>query len=286
MTSPSGSPISRRGCLKAGLRLVAGSALAALGGTAYMTKIEPGWLKLERVRIPIPTLPPSFDGFRIAQLSDIHQGSFTAQSTIEHAIRMTLDLAPDLIVLTGDYVLDVMNSAALYAIFSQIAAHGSVFAILGNHDHWLDAEWARQVLADARIPELRNASQPVTRGSEAIWLVGVDDIWERQNDLPLALTNVPPGATAVLLAHEPDFADEAALTGRVALQLSGHSHGGQVRIPGRGAPILPYLGQKYPYGLRQVESMWIYTNRGVGEIPPAVRINCRPEVTEITLSKA
>lgn len=76
------------------------------------------------------------------------------------------------------------------------------------------------------------------------------------------------------------------MTGRVTLQLSGHSHGGQVRIPGRGAPILPYLGKKYPYGLRRVGSMWLYTNRGVGMIPPTVRINCRPEVTEISLIRA
>jgi uncharacterized protein len=265
---------------------MAGSALTALGATAYMTKLEPGWLKIERIRIPIQALPPAFDGFRIVQLSDIHQGNFTNKETIEHAVQIALDLSPDLIVLTGDYVLDVMDAAALHAIFSQLAMHGSVSAILGNHDHWMDAGWVRQVLADAGIFELQNTSQIITRGDQAIWLVGVDDIWEMQHDLSAALSNVPLGATTILLAHEPDYADEATLTNRITLQLSGHSHGGQVRIPGRGAPILPYLGQKYPYGLRQVGSMWLYTNRGVGEIPPAVRINCRPEVTEITLKRA
>jgi len=87
----------------------------------------------------------------------------------------------------------------------------------------------------------------------------------------------------ILLAHEPDLADEFAKDGRVALQLSGHSHGGQVRVPGLGPLVLPYLGQKYDQGLNRVGDMWVYTNRGLGVIPPPVRLNCRPEITEITL---
>ncbi len=286
MPLPSTLKISRRGLLKAALRIAAGSSLATLGTTFYATRVEAGWLKIERIRVPIPALPPIFDGYRIAQLSDIHLGSFTPRETVAHAIQMALDLAPDLIVLTGDYVLDVLDWPMLYGELNKLSAHGNVMAILGNHDHWTDATWVRQVLAAAGIPELRNTSRALIRGDQAIWLVGVDDIWEKHNDLPAALVDVPPDAVTILLAHEPDFADEAALTGRIALQLSGHSHGGQVRIPGIGAPVLPYLAHKYPYDLRRVGAMWLYTNRGVGMIPPAVRINCRPEVTEITLIRA
>ena len=83
--------------------------------------------------------------------------------------------------------------------------------------------------------------------------------------------------------HEPDFADEYALDGRVSLQLSGHSHGGQVRLPGLGALVLPRYAQKYDQGLYRVRDMWLYTNRGIGLIGPPVRFCCRPEVTEITL---
>ena len=284
-TSPRLS-ISRRGLLKAGLRIVAGSSLAALGVGAYATDLEPRWLKVDRIRVPILALPSAFDGYRIVQLSDIHLGNFTRPETIDQAIRIALDLEPDLIVLTGDYVLEVVDSAALHAEFGKLSAHSHVFAILGNHDHWLGATGVRTALADAGIPELCNASHSIVKDDQAIWLLGVDDIWERHHNLPMALADVPPDAIAILLAHEPDFADEAALTNRIALQLSGHSHGGQVRIPGLGAPILPYLGRKYPYGLRRVGSMWIYTNRGIGEIPPAVRVNCRPEVAEITLVRA
>ena len=105
-----------------------------------------------------------------------------------------------------------------------------------------------------------------------LWLAGVDDVWERRADLPRTLADVPAGAPAVLLAHEPDYADDVAdLKGaaQVLLQLSGHSHGGQVCIPGLGAPILPYLAEKYPAGAYRVGDMWLYTNRGVGTIQHA-----------------
>jgi len=111
----------------------------------------------------------------------------------------------------------------------------------------------------------------------------VDDVWERHADLEKALKGVPTGATVVLLAHEPDYADEVAADGRVSLQLSGHSHGGQVRLPFIGPPFLPYLGRKYPAGLYRVGEMWLYVNRGVGLVRPAVRFNCRPEVTLLRL---
>ena len=121
---------------------------------------------------------------------------------------------------------------------------------------------------------------------QALWLAGVDDVWERRANLPQTLADVPPGTPVVLLAHEPDYADEVADQGgacALLLQLSGHSHGGQVRIPGLGAPILPYLAEKYPAGAYRVGDMWLYTNRGVGTIQPRVRLNCRPEVTLLTL---
>jgi predicted MPP superfamily phosphohydrolase len=286
MTTSSNGRISRRGLLKAALRMMAGSSLAALGTTVYATQLEPRWLEIERVRVPIHALPAAFDGYRIVQLSDIHFGNCTPRDTVAHALQMALDLTPDLIVLTGDYVLDVVDWPGLSTVLSTLSTHGNVAAILGNHDHWMDAAGVRWALADAGIPELQNASRALVLGDQAVWLLGVDDVWEQHDDLPAALVDVPAGAIAILLAHEPDFADEAVLTGRIALQLSGHSHGGQVRIPGKGAPVLPYLARNYPYGLRRVGSMWLYTNRGVGLIPPNVRINCRPEVTEITLCRA
>lgn len=273
---------SRRKFLRLAMCTMAGSSLTALGVTLHSTKVEPWQIKLERIRIPVPSLPPPFDGYRIVQLTDLHLTAEKSRLAISRAIHIALSCLPDLLVLTGDYVTGYLDAPTLYAELRQLAASDGVWATLGNHDHWVDAQGVRQVLDSAGIRELRNASTPLTRDGQTIWLAGVDDIWEQQHDLARALANVPPDGTAILLAHEPDYADQVYPTGRIVLQLSGHSHGGQVRIPGYGAPILPYLARKYPYGLRRLDNMWLYTSRGVGYLHP-VRLNCRPEVTEVTL---
>jgi hypothetical protein len=115
-------------------------------------------------------------------------------------------------------------------------------------------------------------------------IAGVDDVWEEHARLDMVLEQLPADGAAILLAHEPDFADESAATGRFDLQLSGHSHGGQVIYPFGGPPILPTYAKKYPVGRYQVSGMIQYTNRGLGMIPPHVRFNCRPEITVFTLS--
>ncbi len=156
------------------------------------------------------------------------------------------------------------------------------FAVLGNHDAVSDS---RKIVSDLQahdIPVLQNRSVPFERGKARIWLAGVDDALDGMPDLGQALDKVPPGEATVLLAHEPDFADEASLS-KVDLQLSGHSHGGQIWIPGIGAPWLPSLGRKYPRGLYKVGNLTLYTNIGIGTIRAPVRINCPPEITLITL---
>jgi predicted MPP superfamily phosphohydrolase len=140
------------------------------------------------------------------------------------------------------------------------------------------------VLSEAGVTLLVNQSQRLPVDAP-LTLVGLDDVWERKHDLRAALAGVPDDECKLLLVHEPDYADEAAHY-PVDLQLSGHSHGGQINLPGYGRPVLPYLGQKYPAGLYQVGLMALYTNRGLGVISPPVRFNCPPEVTLLTLRAA
>ena len=178
---------------------------------------------------------------------------------------------------------------ALNAMFSTTY---DVDEALGTDYHerlkeWLADAQARDItvagaLTDTGITVLRNAAQEVADG---LWVAAVDDVWELHADLDKALDRIPTGATVVLLAHEPDYADEVATTtgDRISLQLSGHSHGGQVRLPFVRPPALPYLAEKYHNGRYRVGRMWLYVNRGVGMIVPAVRLNCRPEVTLLTL---
>ncbi|HEY68269.1 MAG TPA: metallophosphoesterase [Thermoflexia bacterium] len=273
--------ITRRRFLKWMLGSTAAAGLSALGGVGYVTLVEPHWLALNQVSVPLPGLPANLDGFTIAQLSDLHRGLDVTQEDIARAVELALRLRADLVVLTGDYVTGSAEHAPSCAeALSPLAAAGNVLACLGNHDHWTDADVITGALTEVGLTVLRNAAREVADG---LWVAAVDDVWERHADLEKALKGVPTGATVVLLAHEPDYADEVAADGRVSLQLSGHSHGGQVRLPFIGPPFLPYLGRKYPAGLYRVGEMWLYVNRGVGLVRPAVRFNCRPEVTLLRL---
>ena len=275
--------ISRRTFLKAGCGVVASGPLLAGGGLVYTSQVEINWLKTERVLLTLPNLPSAFDGYRVVQISDLHIEEPNSQQNAQRAVERALDLAPDAILITGDFVSGRVQQALITNILSPLTAPDGVWATMGNHDHWTDATAVRDAITAAGINELRNANTPIQRGDSTLWLAGVDDIWEQHHDLNRALDSIPEGQSVILLAHEPDFADDVAPTNRVSLQLSGHSHGGQIRLPLIGSPVLPYLGQKYPIGLRKLGEMWLYTNRGVGYVSPAVRFNCRPEITEFTL---
>ena len=272
---------TRRRFLKLALAGVVEAGVLACGGLGYAAAVEPNWLALERVDISLRRLPAALDGFTIVQLSDLHRGPEVAQEDIERAVELALRQKADLAVLTGDFVSRSADNAVSCAeALAPLVDAGEVLACLGNHDHWTHADTVAGVLAEAGITVLRNAAREVANG---LWVAGVDDVWERRADLDKALAEVPSGVAVVLLAHEPDYADTVAADGRVALQVSGHSHGGQVRWPFFGPPVLPYLGTKYHAGRYRVSDMWLYVNRGVGLISPAVRFNCRPEVTFLTL---
>jgi predicted MPP superfamily phosphohydrolase len=267
------------------LRWSLGAAISVCGGgPAYTFLVEPRWLALERVEIALEGLPPQLDGLRLTFLSDLHRGPQIEREYIARAVDLARQAGGDLVLLGGDYVTKSAGFASSCAEeLARLRAPAGVYACLGNHDHWTDADAVAGALVRAGVRVLRNEGLEVADG---LWLAAVDDVWERRADLDAALAGVPPGVTAVLLAHEPDFADVTAADGRVALQLSGHSHGGQVHLPFLGSPILPYLAQRYPAGLYHVGRMRLYVTRGVGLVAPAVRFNCRPEVTLLTLRAA
>jgi predicted MPP superfamily phosphohydrolase len=276
------------------LRWLLGGGLAVAatggGGLVYATAVEPGWLDVERVIVRLADLPPALDGLRIAQLSDLHWGPYIGQREVRAAVQRANALVPDLVVLTGDYVLHSAGYAAPCAHeLAALRAPLGVVAIPGNHDYWTDIDEVMAQLRTAGLVLLRNAALRLEVGGSALWLAGLDDVWEQRHDLEAALAKVPRNEPVVLLVHEPDVADQAARSPhRILLQLSGHSHGGQVNLPLLGRPILPWLGRVYPVGLQRVAgtALQVYTNRGVGLIAPPVRFGCRPEVTHLTLARA
>jgi predicted MPP superfamily phosphohydrolase len=273
--------------------LIGASAAAAIGSVDGLF-LEPRNLVSEHIDIRLERLPEEFHGFRIAQISDIHFGPYMGKAGLERALQLAQSFRPDLLALTGDFVSHPFGGSngpigAHYAepcadVFAAVTGI-PVIAILGNHDHWNNAAIVEGALRERGIPVLRNRSIPLERGHNRIWVAGIDDALVKAADLDKALHDVPLSETTLLLAHEPDFADYAARFA-VDLQLSGHSHGGQVRLPGIGALILPTLARKYPIGLNRVGSLQVYTNRGLGVINPPVRFYCPPEVTFVTLFSA
>jgi hypothetical protein len=263
---------------------------------------EPNHPQLVRVEIPLVRLPASFDGFTIAQLSDFHYDDIFSCVPIRKAVKIVNDLQPDLIVLTGDFVtVPFLNdflekkSARVYRVkdavktappcaqlLGQLRARFGVFSVLGNHDVGSDPDLIIKHLAQHGIPVLRNHAVPIELGNSRFWLAGVDDVAEGIPDLNLTLGPIPQEEAVVLLCHEPDFADQAA-NHFVDLQLSGHSHGGQIWLPVIGAPWLPPFGQKYPRGKYSIGRLTLYTNIGLGTIRAPIRLNCTPEITLFTL---
>jgi len=169
---------------------------------------------------------------------------------------------------------------------ARLSAPDGVYAILGNHDWWTDAKVVVGALRQAGVTTLQNEHVAIRRGLSRLYLAGVDDVMEARADLRAALQGVPEDAGVVLLAHEPDYADLAARDARVFLQLSGHVHGGQVRLPGMAPFARPPWGEKYPDGWYRVKKLQLYVNRGLGVSFPPVRLFCRPEVTLAILKAA
>jgi hypothetical protein len=260
---------------------------AVLGGGSVLSAYgERQWPRVVRVSVSPAGLPPALDGYTICQLSDLHRGLLVAESFLHRAVELANSLQPDLTVVTGDFVSDRAHFAmSCGAALSRLRARDGIFGVLGNHDYWNDdPEAVSATVQRSGIQLLTNRSVSLRHRGVSWSLCGVDDWWAGRPDLDAALSDVPGNAFKVLLCHEPDPADEAALRG-IPLQLSGHTHGGQVLLPGRRPLVTPDFGHKYPVGLRRVAGSLtqVYTNTGLGVIFPPIRINCPPEVTLITL---
>jgi predicted MPP superfamily phosphohydrolase len=295
MTVPhnlSKAPISRRSFLFGGA--CAGAGLALYGGEG-----ERHWIEITNRDIFLPGLSPAFDGFRIAQLSDIHLDEYTEPFLLTDAIHHINSMNPDAVFITGDFVT--------YGILPSKYAVGSAwqcanllnqlqcphrYAVVGNHDVLLSQAAVIEALSENGITALDNAHLPIERAGARFWLAGVDDPVEGSPNpelaIPESIRNVPH-EPIVLLCHAPDYVDYllAAPVGRaLSLMLSGHTHGGQIRIPLVGATNLPPLGRKYVEGWFRFGNLQLYVNRGLGTVGLPVRFNCPPEIALFTLRSA
>jgi len=280
--------MNRRSFLSAIYKRLIGYGLPTVTTALYSLYIEPGWLRLHHQIIHIPSVPPMLRGLRIVQLSDLHLEPNIPLSYIQRAVQLANAQNPHLIVLTGDYADTLTGLTQLPIALSELRAPLGIYAVLGNHDIWLGDKEVQQAIAISGVTVLENRGLILEFQNTPFYLAGLSDSMSDTPDLNTALLNLPSEMFCILLAHEPDVADEVAKDGRVHLQLSGHSHGGQVRVPFFGALVLPPMGNKYPEGLSIVGNLQVYTTRGVGLIGepfgPPVRFNCRPEVSLLVLN--
>lgn len=269
------------------------SALLAMGGVGYGVAAKRRLFTVETVRLKLKRLPRAFSGIRIAQISDIHMGGWMNRDRFQQVADILRAENPDVLLITGDFLLghhfterSRQGIQDITAVLTPLAKFLPSFAVLGNHDYWTNPAAIRQMLATCGVTDLTNTVFTLTRGGQTLHLCGVDDVWRGKVRLEDVIARLNDDSAAILLAHEPDFADISAATGKFDLQVSGHTHGGQVHIPFLGPPVRPYLGQKYPSGLYKVGNMFQYTTRGVGMNTFAVRFNCSAEITIFELSRA
>lgn len=265
-----------------------GLALLGAGGTAlavYATRVEPRWLRVVRLRLAVPNLPPAFEGYCLVHVADLHLGLSHNDTRLPALIEAVQAERPDLIAITGDFFAgQADNPVACCRSLANLYAPDGVLGCLGNHDFTLGPRLVCEAVQQANVQMLVNAHHVVRRGGQALVFAGVDDVYYGQPDLGAALAGAPD-APVILLAHEPDYARAVVANPRVTLMLSGHTHAGQVRLPGIGALMLPSLGHLYDGGSYQLGALALYVTAGVGTGRIAVRFNCRPEIAVITLTR-
>lgn len=262
------------------------AAIAVAGGSAVLALLEgfrgAMFPELKRVDLPVEDLPAPFDGFTLGQLTDLHLGMPFTRRAVPRAVSALMAECPDVLVLTGDYISFYRHLRLLPPLLQSLQAPHGVFAIFGNHDHWTDLKAIERVLRESGITVLNNEHRVISVGGERLVIAGVDDLWGGAPDLQAALTGAPADAPVILLAHSPDYVDEACHSG-VAVQLSGHTHAGHIRLPVLGPLFLPRYGLYYDRAMHRVGRTLLYVSHGLGGLP--IRFGSRAEVTLFTLRR-
>jgi predicted MPP superfamily phosphohydrolase len=273
------------------LGLAAGAGVTAIAADGVL--FEPMRPSIVRKEIILKRWPARLDGFNIALLSDFHYDPIFSIHPIQSAVELVNRVRPDLVLLTGDFVTSppfgnrsrgLADAEPCAQLLQKLQAALGLWAVMGNHDAAAGAYQVTAALRAAGVSVLSNAAAPIEHNGGRFWLAGVADVLQSSADLHSALQTVPSDEAVILMAHEPDYADYVARY-PVDLQLSGHSHGGQIRLPLVPPLYLPPLGTKYYSGLYNIRELTLYTNVGLGTINVPVRLNCPPEVTLITVRR-
>lgn len=266
-------------------------ALSGLSvGTYYYSKeVEPSSLEIRKENLVSEKISAPFHNKKIVQFSDTHLGFDYSIDDLKKLIKTINSLHPDIIVFTGDLIdnpKDLQKGEELPIIetLQTLQAPLGKFWIYGNHDHGgYGTEIIRHLMDESGFILLQNSHIKITHQNQSLILAGIDDLMLGRPNIEKALANVSPDLFTILLAHEPDFADEA-VNFPVDVQLSGHSHGGQVRLPIVGHLYTPLYAEKYVLGKYTIKNrLELYVNAGIGTTRMPYRLFCQPEIHEFTL---
>jgi predicted MPP superfamily phosphohydrolase len=259
---------------------------AALSSLAGLRAIWPRPILVHHT-LNIPGLPVAFENYRIVHLSDVHCGPWTPAARVEGWVARINALGPDLVAVTGDLITTGSDYVgAVSQALGGLRARDGVFACMGNHDYFTDGEAFARALGHAGLTVLRNRGQEVERDGDRLYVAGVDDTWSRRADMGAALSGRPGEMPTLLLAHDPLLFPEAAAAG-VELTLSGHTHGGQLAVPGLARRLnLARLASEFTVGIYRTGRSILHVSRGAGTTGPPIRLGAPSEISVITLRAA
>ncbi|HEY0157969.1 MAG TPA: metallophosphoesterase [Thermoanaerobaculia bacterium] len=242
-------------------------------------------LEVTRHEVFIDNLPPSFDGYRIAFLTDTHVAAFVRRAYYKEIVAQTMRFDPDLILFGGDFVHWERHIPLMAdVLMSDLRARDGVYGVLGNHDYWANGDGVVAALTARGVRFIMNRSVAIRRGDGVISLAGVDEIYRGRPDVNAAFGRVDPNVPCIGLSHHPDVIDMLD-DRKIDLLLCGHTHGGQIRFPFFGSVVVPSKHEaRYASGFHRVGSVLMYVSRGLGAIPP-LRILCKPEIATFTLRR-
>jgi hypothetical protein len=261
--------------------------LTALAVGLWAVVVRRRWVRVRVVDVPVEGLAPALDGYRIAQMSDLHIGSLCPRARADRWVDRVNRLDVDLVALTGDYVTSgVRFHQDIAGALSRLRGRDGVVAVMGNHDYFGDGEPLIGLLRAGGVRVLRNERMRVDRDGGALTIAGVDDIWTRRTNIAKTLDGWAGGEPLVVLAHDPKLFLE--LAGRGAdLVLSGHTHWGQVAVPFLSTRVnLSRFAERFHAGLYREGASTLWINPGLGTTGPPIRLGTAPEVTILRLRTA
>ncbi|PPE74102.1 metallophosphoesterase [Solimonas fluminis] len=272
--------------------IMTGLVSTALALALWAFWLEPASLRTREYSLALPGWPQACDGMRVAVLADLHVGSpWQGPAQLQRIVQAVNATRPDLVLLAGDYVIDSVVGGSFVSPeqmapeLGKLSAPLGVFAVLGNHDWMLDGPRVSRALEAAGIRVLEDAARAGLRGDCRFWLAGVGDFWEAKHDWRQALAAVPEAAPVLLFTHNPDVFAE--LPPRVTLAIAGHTHGGQVRIPGVGRPVVPSrYDERYAAGHAVEDGRHLFVSTGLGTSILPVRFLVPPEIPLLRLRAA